>query len=808
MKKASMMGVLLAIGLCICSVLPMSASASDRQKSDADEAYMQNIAEVANAHVENAFTFLWVTDTHVWEKDLYIGDLVAQMTKRVPCEFVAHTGDIVDGLTTVEDGLKVLSKFNDRLQESDCPVFYVKGNHDDNCLYARKQMTSGLGKGEDYILTSQLYARTNAFHQYARHNDDMYFYYDDEESNVRSIFLNSYDYTEECDENGIRMEDAHTEKVFRQEQLDWLEQDALNFTNKEAPEEWGVILFSHEYLHANVYRILGDFQKGLHRFADQGKGEVIAWFVGDDHLDMLSRFNWVYDAGFSTTRLTALNASTGYDNYDKATTDNKMLCPPRKVVDTENETAFDLVSIDRENHLIYLTRYGARSYAYNPETDKHDIAVARTRVVDYTTGTYKVLTEEPEKEPEEKPTEESKVLRDTTFEKGTLSPSTGEEMSSAVNIRSNMLNIAELQATDLTAPMYHFAVYSLDDAPVRSATLLRYTAEGEFVNALDMHTIFNEQYGYPTGAMVTPFSYNKYTPIKQVRFSVDARNSARIRVAIYRLVDDVPELIAHCDVDNLHYQVHEHRYDSDIDPDCNVCGYVRKLPRNGWILENGKWYYYKNDTMLKNTWQLDSVGWCYLGSDGAMRTNAWIKDSVGWCYVGDSGYIVKSNWVKDGGKWYYLNKDGYMLSNTWQLDSVGWCYLGADGAMKTNAWIKDSVGWCYVGADGYCITNNWVKDSVGWVYLDHNGRMLTNSWVQDSVGWCYVGKDGYAVTKCWKKDSIGWCYLDENGSMTKSDWVFDGGCWYYLDSNGYMVTGTKTIDGKTHTFYANGVWAG
>ncbi len=252
----------------------------------------------------------------------------------------------------------------------------------------------------------------------------------------------------------------------------------------------------------------------------------------------------------------------------------------------------------------------------------------------------------------------------------------------------------------------------------------------------------------------------------------------------------------------------DHTYDGADDLDCNVCGYVRELPRNGWILENGKWYYYKNDTMLKNTWQLDSVGWCYLGSDGAMRTNAWIKDSVGWCYVGDSGYIVKSNWVKDGGKWYYLNKDGYMLSNTWQLDSVGWCYLGADGAMKTNAWIKDSVGWCYVGANGYCVTNQWKKDSVGWVYLDHNGRMLTNSWVQDSVGWCYVGADGYAVTECWKKDSIGWCYLDENGSMSKNEWVKDGGKWYYLDGNGYMVTGTKKIDGKTHTFYANGVWAG
>ncbi|MBQ6830056.1 MAG: fibronectin type III domain-containing protein [Clostridia bacterium] len=228
---------------------------------------------------------------------------------------------------------------------------------------------------------------------------------------------------------------------------------------------------------------------------------------------------------------------------------------------------------------------------------------------------------------------------------------------------------------------------------------------------------------------------------------------------------------------------------------------------NGWKQIGQRWYYFNGNQPLKNCWQLDSNGWCYLGADGAMKTNAWVKDSVGWCYVGGNGYIVKSNWVLDGGKWYYLDKNGYMLSSTWQLDSVGWCYLGSDGAMKTNAWVKDSVGWCYVGADGYCITNNWVKDSVGWVYLDANGRMLTNSWVQDSVGWCYVGADGYAVTECWKKDSVGWCYLDKNGSMTKNDWVKDDGKWYYLDGNGYMLAGTtKTIGGKTYTFNASGVW--
>ncbi|MBR2407024.1 MAG: hypothetical protein IKB04_08330 [Clostridia bacterium] len=226
-----------------------------------------------------------------------------------------------------------------------------------------------------------------------------------------------------------------------------------------------------------------------------------------------------------------------------------------------------------------------------------------------------------------------------------------------------------------------------------------------------------------------------------------------------------------------------HVYDNGTDTECNVC-HERRVLKNGWVPEGGKWYFYNNGQLVKNSWKADSKGWCYVGPNGYMLTNAWVRDSVGWCYVGS---------------------DGYCVTNCWKQDSKGWCYLDAQGRMATNKWIRDSQGWCYVGADGYCVTNCWKRDSVGWVYLNSAGRMATNCWVRDSVGWCYVGADGYAVTNCWKRDSVGWCYLNSNGSMTKSQWLKDGGKWYYLDGNGYMVTGRRVIGGKTYVFDANGV---
>ena len=115
---------------------------------------------------------------------------------------------------------------------------------------------------------------------------------------------------------------------------------------------------------------------------------LIANFVGDIHYDAVEK------AG-TTPVISIVNASLANDYADgHAPSSNNALLPSNKVFGTENETAFDIVTIDKKNHLIYLTRYGARSYAYNSATGKHDKIAARTRVVDYSTGDCTVITEE------------------------------------------------------------------------------------------------------------------------------------------------------------------------------------------------------------------------------------------------------------------------------------------------------------------------------------------------------------------------------------------------------------------------------
>lgn len=104
---------------------------------------------------------------------------------------------------------------------------------------------------------------------------------------------------------------------------------------------------------------------------------------------------------------------------------------------------------------------------------------------------------------------------------------------------------------------------------------------------------------------------------------------------------------------------------------------------NGWVKKGNDWYYYRHGEMLKNAWQKDSKGWCYVGGDGHMLVNQWLE----W-----------------RGDWYFLKKDGHMAENEWAQDSKGWCYLGKDGKMMKDTWLYWKSASYFLKKDGRMVT--------------------------------------------------------------------------------------------------------
>ncbi len=87
--------------------------------------------------------------------------------------------------------------------------------------------------------------------------------------------------------------------------------------------------------------------------------------------------------------------------------------------------------------------------------------------------------------------------------------------------------------------------------------------------------------------------------------------------------------------------------------------------KNGWINENGVWYFYKDNERLKNHWERWRGDWYYLGDDGAMVTNSWIKDKAdsNWYYLKNDGKMARYEMIPWGNGYSAVVGNGQAVKN-------------------------------------------------------------------------------------------------------------------------------------------------
>lgn len=136
----------------------------------------------------------------------------------------------------------------------------------------------------------------------------------------------------------------------------------------------------------------------------------------------------------------------------------------------------------------------------------------------------------------------------------------------------------------------------------------------------------------------------------------------------------------------------------------------------GWIMVNGKWYYYDKVTGIKRTaWLNDNGIWYYLLPSGEMKTG-WQSDNGKWYYLYGNGAMAKG-WIQYSGQWYYLNPMGDMAAG-WIYKGSKWYYLYPSGAMATG-WIQSSGTW-------YCLYKNGEMASKTGLEAEFNSAGLSS----------------------------------------------------------------------------------
>ena len=73
--------------------------------------------------------------------------------------------------------------------------------------------------------------------------------------------------------------------------------------------------------------------------------------------------------------------------------------------------------------------------------------------------------------------------------------------------------------------------------------------------------------------------------------------------------------------------------------------------------------------------------------------------------------FAAQGWVEEDGTWYYYDKDGNRVEDEWKKSGDNWFWLDSEegGAMATDKLIEDDDKTYYVDANGVMVTNTWVK---------------------------------------------------------------------------------------------------
>ena len=178
---------------------------------------------------------------------------------------------------------------------------------------------------------------------------------------------------------------------------------------------------------------------------------------------------------------------------------------------------------------------------------------------------------------------------------------------------------------------------------------------------------------------------------------------------------------------------------------------------NGFVKENGKWYFYVNNVQKKG-WIEYKGNKYYIINTYELPQNMWRKINGYLYYFNKDGIMIKDQRISIDGKEYQFDQNGHMvnLDSSKKLDEVsaeqqklydlgrqtlieaaskkkngvlyeaGKYYRYQDGK-KVRGWYKENGKWYYFLNTFDRAENLWRKIDNNLYYFDQNGVMLTNT---------------------------------------------------------------------------------
>ena len=233
---------------------------------------------------------------------------------------------------------------------------------------------------------------------------------------------------------------------------------------------------------------------------------------------------------------------------------------------------------------------------------------------------------------------------------------------------------------------------------------------------------------------------------------------------------------------------------------------LNSIPADGLVTQNGQTCYYLAGEKQTGLQYIDGKAYIFDES-GNMLKSGWYTAEGCSFYLNDSGAGVVKCWrLGEDGKYRYLKADGTMAVNEWIIDYDNIYYVGEDGKKRTGTQTIDGTEY-HFDEDGILLSGLIGLQYIsGKAYIfDETGHMLKSGWYTADGSSFYLNDNGAGVVSCWRLGEDGkYRYLKADGRMAVNEWIVDYGTTYYVGEDGRKYTGTRTVDGQTCVFDADG----
>ncbi len=167
------------------------------------------------------------------------------------------------------------------------------------------------------------------------------------------------------------------------------------------------------------------------------------------------------------------------------------------------------------------------------------------------------------------------------------------------------------------------------------------------------------------------------------------------------------------------------------------------LSKNKWQQVDDLWYFFDKDSKAVDGWLEQNGKWYYLNEFDKKMETGWLRIKDGkWYLLDNINGDMKTGWqqTKDG-KWYLLDYVNGDMKTGWQQTKDGKWYLldYVNGDMKTG-WQQTKDGkWYLLDSVNGDMKTGWQMVKGIWYYLTKTGAMAENTITPDGYK---VGKDG------------------------------------------------------------------